>query len=367
MTRLLIPFTLLTQAIFAHPSDIHISTTATKTSSPSLLGHNNAKYQVIADWAKVTPEVAPVINSHALAESKEGEIYLVTDHPENAFLVFKPDGTFVRSFGKGLVGGHGIDFWEKDGVEYLVHVDCGWHFEAEGWKAKPTNGRVTILKKDGTIVRKLPTPMEIDEIKLKPKKFMPCDVAITPPGNILIADGYGSDMIYEMTFDGEFVKQWGGPSKGEDSLKNAHGISLDLSNPNRPLAWVPSRSQSQMKAFTLDGEHVETIHLPGALAGQLFFRGDRIYTAVCWSNDKDSGKRLNESGFIIILDRNTKKVISAPGGSKPTYLDDKLQPLHQTTKTFIHGHDLYVDKKGAIYVGEWNANRRYPMKLVPTQ
>jgi peptidylamidoglycolate lyase len=88
---------------------------------------------------------------------------------------------------------------------------------------------------------------------------------------------------------------------------------------------------------------------------------------VCWSKDTDTGKRLKESGFLLVLDRKTKKVISAPGGSKPTYVDGVLQPLYQTTKTFIHGHDLYVDSTGAIYFGEWNADRRYPAKLTPVE
>lgn len=112
---------------------------------------------------------------------------------------------------------------------------------------------------------------------------------------------------------------------------------------------------------------MEVIDLPGTFAGQLFFRGGKIYTAVCWSKAKGTGKRLGQSGFLLVLDRKTKRVISAPGGSEPKYLDGKLQPLHQTSKTFLHGHDLYVDAEGAIYLGEWNANRRYPTKLTPVQ
>jgi hypothetical protein len=65
------------------------------------------------------------------------------------------------------------------------------------------------------------------------------------------------------------------------------------------------------------------------------------------------------------MDRKTKKVISAPGGNKPVYIDGLLQPLYQTSKTFIHGHDLYVDSDGAIYLSEWNADRRYSAKLSP--
>jgi hypothetical protein len=337
-----------------------------KTAQGLILGHNGLNYQVNLNWSKADPEVAPVINSHALAEGRDGLIYLVTDHPKNAFVVFKKDGTYVRSFGEGLVGGHGIEIFEKDGEEFLIHVDCGWHFAAEGWNATPRNGRVTILKMDGTILSSLPTPYEMGIGEAGDKQFMPCDVAVTPQGTILIADGYATDFIYEMTMTGELVRRWGGPKEGDPShLKNAHGISLDLSNPEKPLVWVPSRNENKLKAFTLDGRYMETIDLPGAYAGQLFFRDDKVYTAVCWSKENGTGDRLNQSGFLLILDRKTKQVLSAPGGSEPSYVNGVLQPLYQTTKTFIHGHDLFVDSDGAIYLGEWNADRRYPSKLTP--
>jgi sugar lactone lactonase YvrE len=200
------------------------------------------------------------------------------------------------------------------------------------------------------------------------KQFMPCDVAVTPQGTILIADGYATDYIYEMTLTGELVRRWGGKAEGDPAnLSNAHGISLDLSDENRPLVWVPSRSENKLKAFTLEGNFVETIDLPGAYAGQLFFRGDKVYTAVCWSKEKGTDKRLSQSGFLLVMDRKTKRVLSAPGGNEPVYIDGELQPLYQTSKTFVHGHDLYVDSEGAIYFGEWNADRRYPAKLTPVE
>ncbi len=328
-------------------------------------GQGTARYTADTQWAKADPKVAPVINTHAMAEGKDGSIYLITDHPENAFLVFKKDGTFVRAFGKGLVGGHGIELVEKDGVEYLLHVDCGWSFAAEGWNATPGQGRITLLRTDGTIVRSYPRPAEMG---WQDGKFMPCDVAMTPQGNILIADGYASNFIYEITWDGEPVRKWGGPKKGDAAhLTNAHGISLDLSDPAKPLVWVPSRDECLIKAFTLNGEYVQTIELPGAYAGQLVFQGDRIYTAVCWSKENGTGKRLGQSGFVLVMDRKSKQVISCIGGHAPQYVDGKLQPLRQAEPLFLHCHDLLVDKDGAIYVGQWNAERRYPVKLTPVK
>ena len=66
---------------------------------------------------------------------------------------------------------------------------------------------------------------------------------------------------------------------------------------------------------------------------------------------------------MLVLDRATKKVISAPGGSEPVYKEGKLQPMSQAQAVFKHCHDLFVDAAGDIYVGEWNAERRYPAKL----
>jgi hypothetical protein len=349
----------------AHPDSLKDSANSTAPAVPehTEIGHGADRYRVNLSWCKADPSVAPVINSHAMAEGRDGLLYLVTDHPKNAFVVFRKDGAFVRSFGEGLVGGHGLEIFERGGEEYLVHIDCGWHFAAEGWSPKAETGRVTLLKTDGTVVRLFRTPQE-QGLDFAKGKFMPCDAAIAPNGNILVADGYASDRVFEYTFEGEIVRHWGGRKPGDPAnLSNAHGISVDMENPGGPLVWVSSRSENKIKAFTPEGVFVEEIDLPGAFAGQLFFRGDRMYTAVCWSRDMTTGRTIPQSGFVLVLDRKTRRVLSAPGGHPPEYVEQKLQPLSQAQKTFLHGHDLYVDAAGDIYVGEWNAQRRYPIKL----
>jgi hypothetical protein len=61
------------------------------------LGHGSLLYLADLKWAKADPAVAPVVNSHALAEDKAGRIYLVTDHPKNDFIIFEKDGRYVRA------------------------------------------------------------------------------------------------------------------------------------------------------------------------------------------------------------------------------------------------------------------------------
>jgi hypothetical protein len=42
-----------------------------------VLGHNGLNYQVDLDWAKADPSIAPVINSHAMTEGRDGLSLLV--------------------------------------------------------------------------------------------------------------------------------------------------------------------------------------------------------------------------------------------------------------------------------------------------
>ncbi|MGJ8723723.1 MAG: 6-bladed beta-propeller [Roseibacillus sp.] len=327
-----------------------------------VLGHNDLRYRVIRDWAKVDREVAPVINAHAMVASEDGFFYLVNDHPRNAIIVLKPDGTYVRSFGEGLKGGHGIDLIQEDDRELIIHVDCGWEFSAEG-KATKKTGSVNLLTKQGELVRTLPSPIDLG-LEDEGTYYGPCDVAVTADNEILVIDGYSTNRILHFTIDGELIRDWGGRKPGKDSdISNGHGISIDESDPENPVLWVSSREQNQLKRFTLEGKHLETIPLPGAYAGQAVFHGDHIYTGVCWSKDPKTGKRLEKSGFVAVLDRTTKQVVSAPGGSEPVFKNEKLQPLHQTHPVFLHVHDLMVDELGNIYVMEWNAACRYPFKL----
>ena len=357
----------VTASLFAHPDhgdEYPAAAEVDLATGMEIIGHNGLRYRVNREWSQADPNVAPVTNAHAMIEDSEGQIYLITDDMANAFIVYEKDGTFVRSFGQGLKGGHGIDLITLDGEEHLIHVDGGWHQTApSAWKWERTNGGVTILRKDGTIRLRLPSPHELGVFEAD-ERYQPCDVAITPDNDILVADGYASDRVLHYKSDGTLVRVWGGPNPGHPGhLKNAHGISIDRSDLRNPKVWVSSRAENKLKAFTLEGEWIETIDLPGARAGQAFLADDKLYTGVCWSLENGVGEQLPESGFVLVLDKQTHRVLSAPGGTEPNYIDGKLQPMHQAEPVFKHVLDLYVDEAGDIYVGEWNSGNRYPYKL----
>lgn len=67
-------------------------------------------------------------------------------------------------------------------------------------------------------------------------------------------------------------------------------------------------------------------------------------------------------GFVTIIDKNNK-VVSNPGGTKPTYKKGALQPMYQKKPIFKHCHDVCVDDDKNLYVCQWNADKVYPYKL----
>ena len=65
------------------------------------------------------------------------------------------------------------------------------------------------------------------------------------------------------------------------------------------------------------------------------------------------------SSFVTILDENGK-VVSNPGGTKPTFKRGELQIMLQEQPKFNHCHDVCVDNDENLYICQWNAHMAYP-------
>jgi len=143
-------------------------------------------------------------------------------------------------------------------------------------------------------------------------------------------------------------------------LLNAHGICVDLRNPQRPCLIVTSRQQNAFKRFTMEGAYIDTIPLPGAWVCRPVIKGDYLYAAVLKSNSSAD----KPSGFVTILDKNFT-VVSNLGGSEPQYVDHKLEEMYQTVKYFQYPHDVCVDDEENLYIAQWNSGKVYPYKLSP--
>lgn len=353
----------LAGSVFAHEADQNFSSPTQNLSDPDIIGHGDFKYKVIKDWGRLDNKKFPIINCHAMVQTKDGNLHALCDGIRNNFLVYDKQGKFLKSWGTEYTGAHGLEIFEENGKEFFIVVDGGWAVRNDNGRASRESGRVVKLTTDGKLIFSIGHPMTVGAYE-PGMRFQPCDAAVAPNGDIYISDGYGSQWILQYNANGQFIRKFAGPQDPDAAarLRGAHGISLDLRDPAQPKIAASSRSANQIKFFTLDGKHLSTLDLPGAFAGQAVFKGDYGYAGVCWSKENGTGKKLKNSGFVTIFDKENK-VISNPGGSLPEYSKGKIKPMYQTTKTFMHVHDVCVDDEENIYVLQWNAKGTYPIKL----
>lgn len=327
----------------------------------TVIGHGGFTYRADKNWAKISVNTNPLFNCHEMVQDSKGRLIMLGDNIRNNILIFDKSGKLLDFWGSAFPGGHGLSILTED-EDCLFITDCGWYQDKTG-KWNKQSGQVVKTSVDGRLIFSIGHPMTIGIYKAD-EPFMPTETAIAPNGDIYVADGYGSDYIIQYDSQGKYIRHFGGHHNAnkEHNLLNAHGVSFDLRDKNNPLLICTSREENCFKVFTLDGQYRERIDLPGMYVCRAVTDEKNIYAGVCWSKDA-SGKRLNGSGFVTILDDHNK-VVSNPGGMAPVYKNGILQQtLQAPDPIFQHGHDVCVDDDKNLYVCQWNANHTAPVKL----
>ncbi len=308
-----------------------------------IIGHGSHQYKIDLSWGALDANYYPVNDCHEMVQDSKGRIVLLTNHTKNNVIIYDQSGKLIEVWGTDFPGAHGLTLQVENGEDFLYIAD---------------NTRHEIIKTtiDGKIVMIIPYPKNSGKYENK-TQYIPTETAITPNGDIYVADGYGQQHIIQYNAKGELVNIFGGKGEGDAFFDNAHGICYDDRDPNNPSLLITARQRNELKRFSLDGQLIEVIPLPGAYICRPVIHKKHVYLATIWSGDGKSN-----SGFVSILNEQNK-LISAPGGSKPIYRNGTLQSMHQTAKIFQHPHDVCVDQDENLYVAQWNSGKTYPIKL----
>lgn len=309
-----------------------------------ILGHNSHRYRIDTKWGKLDPSKYPVKDCHEMVQDSQGRILLLTNHTKNNVLVYDKSGKLLKTWGTEYPGAHGLTLSKENGEDFLFISD---------------NDRHQVIKTtiDGKVVMTLDYPKESGHYE-KADQYIPTEVAIGPNGDIYVADGYGAQWITQYSHGGEFIRSFGGRDDGPGNLQNAHGICLDTRNPVNPTLIVSAREENAFKRYSLTGDYLETIPLPGAYVCRPVIHGDYLYAAVL----KSRAYGDDPSGFVTILDKENK-VVSNLAGSTPAYSGTTPNEMYQTIKVFIYPHDVCIDDDENMYVAQWNSGHVYPYKL----
>ena len=330
----------------------------------TIIGHGAHRYKVVKEWVPAGQgRHHPILNCHEMVQVKDGRLFMIGDHWDNQMLVFKPDGTILDSWGGVWPGGHGLTLSNENGEEFLFVTDSGlWKSGSGGYRQ---TGRVTKIDLTGREIFSISHPMSVGAYE-PDMVFNPTETAISPNGDIYVADGYGSQFVLRYDSRGKFIQKFGGKEGPADQrINNGHGVAIDLRG-DQATVIVTSRADHCFRRFTLDGKYIETIAVPGCMVCRPVISGQELYAGVCWSKTPEINKLpQNPSGFVVVLGGDNK-VISAPGGTAPEYVEGQLKPLQQAERVFDHGHDVCVLENGDLIVCQWNALQTYPIKLEKT-
>ncbi len=310
----------------------------------TVFGQNERRYTLDQAWAKASPATLPVKDCHEMVQTAQGQILLLTNETRNNFIRFDKSGKVLAAFGNGLPGGHGLSLAGQGSDQVLFVTDTELN---------------QVLKTDmnGSPIQTWQAPMDTGLYE-NPKQFVPTETTVLPNGEFYVADGYGQQHILHYGSDGQLKHHFGGRGDGDHHLDNAHGICVD-NRTSPPTLLVTDRTRCCFKRFSLRGEYLEKIELPGACVCRPVIKGDYLYAAVLRSPHMGT----EATGFVIILNRENK-VVSVVGGAEAAYgTDGKLLPFYLTIKLFQHPHDVLVDDEENLYVCQWNSGQVYPYKF----
>lgn len=316
-------------------------------SNEIVLGHRCHRYRVIEGWGILDGNKNPVNDCHEMAADARGRLFMLTNETKNNILVYDRSGKLLNAWGTSYPGAHGLTLSKEGDEEYLYITDTD---------------RNQVIKTDlnGREVLVLDYPKEVADYE-SGASYKPTETTVNPAnGDIYVADGYGLNFIIQYDYSGKYIRHFGGTGDSAATFRCCHGIAVDDRDPVNPTLLITDRSHMCFKRFTLQGNYLESISLPGSFICRPVIKGNHLYAAVY----RSSSELLADSGYITILDRNNR-VISTPGGSPPSYSDNVLleQRKDGTFRGFLHPHDVCIDDDESIYVPQWASGKTYPIKL----
>ena len=190
-----------------------------------------------------------------VAVAPNGRIVLLNRgyHP---VMEFKPDGTFLSSWGEGssmFEGAHNVRFDRQGDLWYVDAADNTiYRFDNEG-------RTVGVL---GTNPEPWTYSTHVIERAVPPKTnfYQQTDIGWSKDGAMFVADGYGNSRVAKFDADGNFVKAWGERGTAPGDFNTPHSLVVD----DNDVIYVADRGNSRIQTFDTEGNLKAVWRLPTA-------------------------------------------------------------------------------------------------------
>lgn len=305
---------------------------------PVRMGCGIMTFDTVPGWGLRADGNSPLGSTHGgVVVDSAGHIY--TSAQQGVF-VFTPEGEVVKSYlGKDFTNLHDIEIRTEDGVEYIYgarnNAEEAIKFKAHG----------------GEIVLRLPFPEESGVEK--PKVYRPTAITVAENGDIYVADGYASNVIFRFDKEGKYLSHFGEKGNGLKQFNTCHGMTLDTryKEPRLLICDRNHKPKGRLVHYDLDGNFIEEV-----------ITGLGMPTSVAIQGDYVSVPDLH--GRVVILDKsNTIMAVLGHNPDRKQGRNFKVQQKDWIEGIFSGTHGSYWDKDGNLYVQDWNVSGRL-MKLV---
>jgi DNA-binding beta-propeller fold protein YncE len=280
------------------------------------------KFSVIEGWGKL-PDGFTYHEVAGVAVDKQDRAFVFT-RGEHPVIVFDRDGTFLRSWGEGVIRrAHGITIDADDMV----------------WLTDDLHHTVRKFTPDGKLLLTIGDPDTPAELQGGRPFNRPTHVAICPKsGYLFVSDGYGNSRVHKYAPDGKHVTSWGEPGTDPGQFNLPHNLVTDRDG----LVYVADRENHRVQIFDGKGGYQgqwNNLHRPCGLFADrghgLFFVGE------LGSGMPVTEKTPNLGPRVSVLDVKGQRVARFGG-----------QFASEKPGEFIAPHGLVVDSHGDVYVGE---------------
>ncbi|MEM1121618.1 MAG: peptidyl-alpha-hydroxyglycine alpha-amidating lyase family protein [Bacteroidota bacterium] len=247
-------------------------------------------------WQKTMRKIPIQKNTILIIDSKTGE--LLDSWGANYFI--KPHGLAVDDQD---------NIWVTDVVLHQV-----FKFSPQG-ALLMTLGEADVPGKDGT---------HFDR---------PTDVAILPDGSFYVSDGYGNSRVAKFAADGTFLMEWGIKGNAAGQFNLPHCIDVDA----KGNVYVADRANNRIQKFDGNGNFLG--QWQNEMEGELY--------AIHYDDQRN-----------LLLATDYQQVGKDIAGSNLFVLNSSLEVQKQWGRTgdydgpVVRYHDICIDKKGNLYVGD---------------
>lgn len=307
-----------------------------KKVEPVRMGSGIMTFDTVPGWG-LRPDGSSILgptHGGVVVDSK-GHVYTSADV---GIFVFSPEGSLIKKFvGNDYSRCHDLEIRKEAESEFI-------------YAARNASGEgIKMNVQTGEIVLKMPFPKESG---LDLKRFSPTAITVADNGDIFLADGYASNIIFKFDKAGKYLMHFGQAGNDLKQFKVCHGMTLDTRyEPNRLLICDRNHEpKGRLLHYSLEGQFIQEV-----------ITGLGMPTSVAIQDDYVSVPDLH--GRVVIL--NKQNVIMSVLGFNADPKNGGKYDVPQ--KDWVEGvfsgtHGSYWDADGNLYIQDWNVAGRL-MKL----